>query len=1588
MKDNFLGKKMRNLRSINKVNEDNASGYHTNTVYTGADRAVTGGNNAPLPVTGQQVKNSIKKAKDTLMGKSSPSSNGASVDNHSITNIDNRVYIDNSVRHSSLGDGLAWFDSHWKEIAIVAGAAALILAISKLIKGLNKSIKIRYNRVVKTLQRAQRDFTLSETGLNMKSVLPGVGSRIYDWIARTWTGNWGSKSYKDGNIGLRPFCAQYVDEIERDFMTAQAAYSKIKLGADESKVDDNRNTERIAGGGNQNVNTSAYSGKVYSSFREAYTEDFLNEGVSPEKVNESVLAMISAGVALTSFAVRAGQFLYQRYKKGKPVGKPKMVQVTKESTREICYAIINNYADKYVNMEQVFRELGISSKSLADIDVSACDKLAEILKKYQKPEKNSYTKQYSRLNEAYNKMLQHYYAIGDGIISNFIKYSEAKDEKHSNLIVASKEKLENMWDSQKDFYNNNFSHVLIEIVSSEPYINYLDFIIEKVIPVFKSGLASDADYVLDVLPKKGEYYLLRQTGNGQAVLDNIEVENGNVAIAEILGYDQSAKKMKFRLVGLVKGKSGGNWEIGGDGRAVLSTNDIDYSAYKENGELDESYGKWLSLDPVLLDWTPELYTDVYGRRFENGDKKTDQYIYAYATRDEYDKGFNKFIFINTKIGTFEILSLQLIKIDNYLSADEIKNIMVNGTADDEHNISNFYNFNNGTWAEKLRTRVKNYGGDKPEIKDVKNTDDLINEINEIPEVEERDAEVKFSNVYMRTFDDGKNTNDQYVYAYGDKDDKDEFNKVALVINKKGTNEILSTGVYTLDNYFTADDLEKLLTSDAFDPKFTDTSKNFTESQLKTYIERYKGTNNEEKDVSTTDDLADIINKKQEQKKSVRFSTIYLRDGYNGSDQRVYAYGDKDDKDEFNNVVIVNKNPGTNDIVSINTYTLDSYQTSSELKNFFVKAGFKYTDKNYNDSKLKEQIEKYTGTNPSPVQVHTTDELLKMLNGKKNPLNYSNVYKREEHNGTDQYIYTYGKNVNKDEFNVIFAVKMKPGTDDIISIGIYAFDSHHSISELNGELKKAGFVDTAKNYNDSKLKDIVENYKGTSNSPVRVNKIDDVLNALDVEQKKIFYTNVYSKKGHDGALISIFASKENENDDKPNRIYAVKEDSSANTILFVDSYKLNSNITVSELNDALIKDGFKDTNKNYKDTNLKIRIDRRTKHVKEKKAESIDDILNHLNYIKPSSINSNIYKRTVGKTFDQYLFFYGNGKVENEFNVARVVTTNTGSKDILFIKSYRLNVQISESELEGFVEKFDPKFESTGIGYDGSELQKSVDANNALNFNVRVGGLGELVSSIEDIVKSIEYLKSAVGEFFTNVHYDAASKKFKIENKKTDKIRLNDIGKIVNSSSASLVEYDFSFKCYPGREPGNIVISVNGGPSNKTGYFKNITEDKFNENSLNSVLFNGFIKSSKRSSNSSNGNGGSNESIVVTYDYSSDASESYSTAVNIIRKFDKKMKNWYVLSEAIYDDGSNKVSKLDNQRFVNSLVERSECSAFAKSSKFSKFMPYETKQTYKLVSEFNYTPSVATPLYESVLLVKFDNMDRIIDKKYLGKHKIC
>lgn len=537
---------------------------------------------------------------------------------------------------SSLG---VWLSAHMNEIAIAGAAVGIIAGIVALVKGMNKSIKVRYNRVVKTLQRAQRDFTLAKDGLNMNKIMPNVGSGIMDWIARVWTANSSTKRTR-GNIGIMPFAQQYIDEIAKDFKTAEDAFNKIARVAEELKQGADKEHKDAKGRDSQYERNplkrhESIDGKTFNSFREAISSQYIVEGMNGGKhINEAaVLAIVSSVIALANICVHSGAFkMFRKDKNGKTV--EQTVQVTKESVREICYAIIFNYADKYVNMKQVFNAVGVDTNSLADLNTSSCDKLSEILKKYSKPEPNTYTKQYVRIKKNYDKMLSHYLNIGNGIIANFIKYTEQKAEKRANLIVASKEKLENMWESQHDFYEQAFSHVLVEIIQSASYQNYLNFILEKVMPVFKSGLAGDADYVLDVPPHKGEYYLIRQTQNQPWMEDINGGKNkvdGRAAIAEVVSFDNKAKKIQFTVIGSVEG----DYHIEDDGMCRLSNqNSVNFSTYWDDDEKSEKwdfeYSKWISLDPVMLDWEPFIQSGVYERPIydNNGKQIGTQYLYA------------------------------------------------------------------------------------------------------------------------------------------------------------------------------------------------------------------------------------------------------------------------------------------------------------------------------------------------------------------------------------------------------------------------------------------------------------------------------------------------------------------------------------------------------------------------------------------------------------------------------------------------------------------------------------------------------------------------------------------------------------------------------------------------------------------------------------------------------------------------------------------------------------------------------------------------------------------------------------------------
>lgn len=479
----------------------------------------------------------------------------------------------------------------WKQIAIVAGAAGLLAALIALVRKCTKSIKLRFNKSVRTLARMQKDFTISKKGLDMRAVLPGVGSKLNDFITRVFSGSAfahngrtrvmgntkSARKFKDGVIGLYPFCDIYKEEIRNDLAMAQTTFNKIKFAADSTENSSRNN-------GNANNNESV-NGPVYQSFNEAFASERLNESEKGQ-VNESAIMALSA---LAPMVIRGGMFIVNKIKDGKADPKEvKTIQVTKQSTREICYAILNNFFEKYISFEQVSKKMGVDTKGLSDIDESTIDKFQTVLKKYQNPDGASVVKQYARIKSAYDKMLGHYLNIGNGIIRNFEKYTKAEDEKHENLLIASKEKLQAMWDQQQDQYERLFPYVLNEIINDGAYAQYIDFIIERVLPVFKTGIAGDADYVLDVMPKKGEYFLLSQTTHAGTI--------GNKAICRITSdYNKDTKNIGMSLIALYKGGT----DLTPEGNIKLTDNDsdkFDTKAYKA-APIELDYHRFMALDP-------------------------------------------------------------------------------------------------------------------------------------------------------------------------------------------------------------------------------------------------------------------------------------------------------------------------------------------------------------------------------------------------------------------------------------------------------------------------------------------------------------------------------------------------------------------------------------------------------------------------------------------------------------------------------------------------------------------------------------------------------------------------------------------------------------------------------------------------------------------------------------------------------------------------------------------------------------------------------------------------------------------------------
>lgn len=480
------------------------------------------------------------------------------------------------------------------EIAI----SALIIGggIYAAIKALGNTIKSRFRKCAKVLWNMQKDF-VSEDGLDMKKVLPGVGNWFTDLWAKIFYGPKSDQSdnitgsANSGAIGVQPFIRRYFAEITNDYHSAVNAFNSIA----------------IAG----RVKSSNESVGKFNSFREALLSK-INEGTE----NDTSRTSFNNKINPKNIYNNGGNLCY---KNGSTEVK---INVTKESTREVASAIMAMFLNKYTNADKIYKKLGIDT--LGEIDSKNIENFTKVINMYKgdilREKEGNGAKLYGRMREAYNKMIDAYISIGNRVIKNFEKYTKNKkgeanksnidqkglSEKDDNLLFASVKKLDAKWDQQKDYFKNNFDKIVLAVVQSKDYQAYINFIIEKVLPIFKTGEAGNADIILDITPKKGEKYIIRQTRDDSTAKSGLAL-SGNVAIAEIEKFDFKKQEITFKLYGKINNPRA--IKVSGKNKAAYSVepDNIDTDAYAGREQITMSYHTFMSLDPEQLEHDNDYY---------------------------------------------------------------------------------------------------------------------------------------------------------------------------------------------------------------------------------------------------------------------------------------------------------------------------------------------------------------------------------------------------------------------------------------------------------------------------------------------------------------------------------------------------------------------------------------------------------------------------------------------------------------------------------------------------------------------------------------------------------------------------------------------------------------------------------------------------------------------------------------------------------------------------------------------------------------------------------------------------------------------
>ena len=587
--------------------------------------------NATDNTGGEEVENTSDNQEKNKNNSDTKSSDKDSLNNGDFNEYETQINTDNlwkkTLKFFTTNTALLWFGGKVDGIASFIGDVATLGLLSR------KTIKGRFRKTVKTLYKLQKDFGGSEKGLDMNDAFKGQGSRLMDMLMRVFfVGNKYWSKGGTGAIGIIPLVNNYRNELKRDFVDAVKTYNMIATAGKQPK--------------DLGAIKDSYVPE-YKSFAEAYKARMLNESAYQREDLYETLTDFIAEANTAKINYSAGKYvMYTRDKDGnlKP---SQAVQVTPESTREICYSIMNIFFSKYFNMKTVSNKFGINVNSLSDIDKSNVDKFTKVIKslKTEQSDNNIASKMFARVEKRYESIVSSYEVIAKKVIENFDKYSrlnkdgetKALSEKDDNLLTSATTKLYEKLKEQIDIYDNNFYRVVNAIIATPEYTKYMKFIIDTVIPVFTTGNAGDADFILHTLPKAGEFFIVRQTRDKNVSNTSINVD-GTAALVKILSIDNKGNNSKspivqIQRVGLfkpVKGHEGGQIAIDNNGSVDYKSIDFKTSVILDRTAFSRSvndnsgdtqtvpYNKWLAIDPVPV--------TNYSEAGENTETKNDNDI--------------------------------------------------------------------------------------------------------------------------------------------------------------------------------------------------------------------------------------------------------------------------------------------------------------------------------------------------------------------------------------------------------------------------------------------------------------------------------------------------------------------------------------------------------------------------------------------------------------------------------------------------------------------------------------------------------------------------------------------------------------------------------------------------------------------------------------------------------------------------------------------------------------------------------------------------------------------------------------------------